>query len=468
MAQGNWGQGMAETTQEIAVHDEDGALTADFVEAVRKTLAAADGSALRKLVADLHPADLADLLENLEPGQRVLLITMLGRHFNVEALAELDENVRDELIEVLPPETIASAIRKLDTDDAIYLIEDLDRHEQQEILAKVPPEDRSAVKRGLDYPEDTAGRLMQTEFVAVPSYWTVGQTIDYLRKETELPERFVEIYVVDEGFHLRGAVPVSRILRSPRSKKIAELADEVQAVFEVTDDRDDVAYKFKQYNLVSAPVVDENNRLVGTLSVDDVVDIIQEEAEEDILHLGGVGDEEISDPVWSTIRSRFGWLFVNLLTAILASWVISLFDATIRQMVALAVLMPIVASMGGNAGTQTMTVAVRALATRELTTLNALKVVFRESAVGIINGVLFAFIVGVFAFWWFGSGQLGLVIAAAMIINLLAAALAGILIPLTLDRMQIDPAIASAVFVTTVTDVVGFFAFLGLAAIWLG
>jgi magnesium transporter len=458
---------MAETTREIAVHDEDGALTADFVDAVRKTLAAADASALRKLVADLHPADLADLLENLEPGQRVLLITMLGRHFNVEALAELDENVRDELMEVLPPETIASAIRKLDTDDAIYLIEDLDRQEQQEILAKVPPEDRSAVKRGLDYPEDTAGRLMQTEFVAVPSYWTVGHTIDYLRKETELPERFVEIYVVDEGFHLRGAVPVSRILRSPRGKKIAELTDEVQAVFEVTDDRDDVAYKFKQYNLVSAPVVDENNRLVGTLSVDDVVDIIQEEAEEDILHLGGVGDEEISDPVWSTIKSRFGWLFVNLLTAILASWVISLFDATIRQMVALAVLMPIVASMGGNAGTQTMTVAVRALATRELTTLNALKVVFRESAVGIINGVLFAFIVGAFAFWWFGSDQLGLVIAAAMIINLLAAALAGILIPLALDRMQIDPAIASAVFVTTVTDVVGFFAFLGLAAIWL-
>jgi magnesium transporter len=458
---------MAETTQEIAVHDEDGALTADFVEAVRKTLAAADAGTLRKFISELHPADLADLLENLEPGQRVLLITMLGRHFNVEALAELDENVRDELMEVLPPETIASAIRKLDTDDAIYLIEDLDRQEQQEILAKVPPEDRSAVKRGLDYPEDTAGRLMQTEFVAVPSYWTVGQTIDFLRTETELPERFVEIYVIDEGFHLSGAVPVSRILRNPRSEKIAELTDEVQAVFEVTDDRDDVAYKFKQYNLVSAPVVDENNRLVGTLSVDDVVDIIQEEAEEDILHLGGVGDEEISDPVWSTIRSRFGWLFINLLTAILASWVISLFDATIRQMVALAVLMPIVASMGGNAGTQTMTVAVRALATRELTALNALKVVFRESAVGIINGILFALIVGAFAFWWFGSGQLGLVIAAAMIINLLAAALAGILIPLALDRMQIDPAIASAVFVTTVTDVVGFFAFLGLAAIWL-
>jgi magnesium transporter len=458
---------MAETAQEIEVHDEAGALTPEFVDAVSASLAAANASTLRKLVDGLHPADLADLIENLEPGQRVLLITMLGKYFNVEALAELDEGVRDELMEVLPPETIASAIRKLDTDDALYLIEDLDREEQQEILAKVPPEDRSALRRGLDYPENTAGRLMQTEFVAVPPYWTVGQTIDHMRTEPELPEKFIEIYVTDEGFHLRGAVPASRILRHPRNKKISALTDEVPVVFKVTDDREDVAYKFKQYNLVSAPVVDENGRLVGSLMVDDVVDIIQEEAEEDILHLGGVGHEEISDTVWVTIKSRFAWLFVNLLTALLASWVISLFDATIKEMVALAVLMPIVASMGGNAGTQTMTVAVRALATRELTTVNALKVVFRESAVGLINGILFALIVGAFAFWWFGSDQLGFVIGAAMIINLLAAALSGILIPLVLDRMEIDPAISSAVFVTTVTDVVGFFAFLGLAAVWL-
>jgi magnesium transporter len=458
---------MAETAKEIEVHDEAGALTPEFVDAVSTSLAAANASTLRKLVVGLHPADLADLIENLEPGQRVLLITMLGKHFNVEALAELDEGVRDELMQVLPPETIASAIRKLDTDDALYLIEDLDREEQQEILAKVPPEDRSALRRGLDYPENTAGRLMQTEFVAAPPYWTVGQTIDHLRTEPELPEKFIEIYVTDEGFHLRGAVPVSRILRHARNKKISGLTDEVPVVFKVTDDREDVAYKFKQYNLVSAPVVDENGRLVGTLMVDDVVDIIQEEAEEDILHLGGVGHEEISDTVWVTIKARFAWLFVNLLTALLASWVISLFDATIKEMVALAVLMPIVASMGGNAGTQTMTVAVRALATRELTMVNALKVVFRESAVGLINGILFALIVGAFAFWWFGSDQLGFVIGAAMIINLVAAALSGILIPLVLDRMEIDPAISSAVFVTTVTDVVGFFAFLGLAAVWL-
>lgn len=458
---------MSETPEDVEVHDQSGALTPDFAAAVGEALSAKDVDALRKLVDELHPADLADLIESLEPGERAQLITLLGRHFNPEALAELDENVRDELMEVLPPETIASAIRKLDTDDAIYLLEDLDSQEQQEILARVPPEDRSALKRGLDFPENTAGRLMQTEFVAVPPYWTVGQTLDYMRSEPELPDKFVEIYVVDEGFHLQGAVPVSRILRHPRSEKISGMADEVPVLFKVTDERDDLAYKFKQYNLVSAPVIEENERLVGMLMVDDVVDMIQEEAEEDILHLGGVGDEQISDPVWVTIRSRFAWLFVNLLTALVASWVISFFEGTIEQMVALAVLMPIVASMGGNAGTQTMTVAVRALATRELTALNALKVVVRESAVGIINGFLFALIVGMFAFWWFGSGQLGLVIAAAMVINLIAAALSGILIPITLDRMGIDPAIASAVFVTTVTDVVGFFAFLGLAAIWL-
>lgn len=448
-------------------HAAVGALTADFLTAVRESLVAAEVDKLRKLAEGLHPADLADLIEFLEPGERVLLITMLGRSFNGEALAELDEHVRDELLEALPHETIASALRRLDTDDALYLIEDLDRQEQQEILAQVPPEDRRAIDRALDYPEDTAGRLMQAEFVAVPAYWTVGQTTDYMRTQRDLPDKFVEIYVIDEGFHLKGSMPVSRILRHPRSKKIAALVDEVSVVFNVSDSQEDVAYKFKQYNLVSAPVVDENNRLVGALMVDDVVDVIQEEAEEDILHLGGVGDEELSDSVWVIIKSRFAWLFVNLLTALLASWVISIFDATIQQMVALAVLMPIVASMGGNAGTQTMTVVVRALATRELTPLNALKVVWKESAVGLINGLLFAIIVGTFALWWFGSSQLGLVIAAAMVINLIAAALSGILVPLALDRLKIDPAISSAVFVTTVTDVVGFFAFLGLGAIWL-
>jgi magnesium transporter len=458
---------MADEVLIADIHDESGSLNPEFVEAVKNLLAASNAKRLNELLEEVHPADLADIIEALEPGERVQLISMLGRHFNVEALAELDESVRDELLENLPPDTIAAAVGNLDTDDALYLIEDLDRQEQQTILEKVSPEERRALKRGLDYAENTAGRLMQTEFVAVPPYWAVGQTIDFMRSPGDLPEKFFEIYVVDESFHLKGAIPVSRILRHARSAKIAELTDEVPVVFKVTDDQEDVAYHFKQYNLVSAPVIDESGRLVGMLMVDDVVDVIQEEAEEDILHLGGVGDEQITDPVWTTIRLRFGWLFVNLLTAVLASWVISLFGATLKQRVELAILMPIVASMGGNAGTQTMTVAVRALATRELTTLNALKVVFRESAVGLFNGLLFALIVGLFAFWWFGSNQLGIVIAASMIINLVAAALSGILIPLGLDRMNIDPAVASAVFVTTVTDVIGFFAFLGLAAMWL-
>ncbi|MBL8908868.1 MAG: magnesium transporter [Rhizobiales bacterium] len=459
---------MTETQAANAIRDEWGSLAPGYVEAVRRDLADPDPRAIRARVEGLHAADLADLIEALEQTERVRLIAMLGRSFDVEALAELDEAVRDELIEALPPEVVASAIDKLDTDDALYLIEDLDKAEQDEILAKVSQEDRVALNRALDYPENTAGRLMQTEYVAVPSFWTAGRAIEHFRTETDLPEDFVEVFVVDPTYHLVGTVPVSRILRSQPSTKISELMEQEQTVFRVTDSQEDVAYKFDQYNLVSAAVVDEDDRLVGMLMVDDVVDVIQEEAGEDILHLGGVGGgEAISDTVWQTTRSRFSWLLVNLATAILASWVISWFDATIEQMVALAVLMPIVASMGGNAGTQTMTVAVRALATRHLGPVNAMRVTLRESAVALINGLFFALIMGLFAWWWFGSDGLGMVIGAAMIINLLAAALAGILVPLALDSLDIDPAIASGVFVTTVTDVVGFFAFLGLAALWL-
>ena len=460
---------MAEKAADTELESDDApSMTGEFVDRVTEALARGEAAEVKELTADLHAADLADLIELLDPDRRVDLIHSLGSAFDVEALPELDEHVREELGEALPADTIASAVRELDTDDAVYLIEDLDSQDQQEILEKVPSEDRIALARALDYPERTAGRLMQTEFVAIPAFWTVGRTIDHLRIGRDLPESFVEIYVVDEAFHLLGSVPLSRILRNARDRMIAELMDEDYTVFRVSDDQEDIAYKFKQYNLVSAAVMDGDGRLVGMLMVDDIVDVIQEEAEEDILHLGGVGgDEELSDSVWLAIRSRFSWLLVNLVTAILASWVISLFDATIEQMVALAVLMPIVASMGGNAGTQTMTIAVRALATRDLTMLNAFRIVFRESMVGIINGLLFAVIMGVFALWWFGSGPLGLVIGAAMVINLVAAALAGILIPLALDRLDVDPAIASGVFVTTVTDCVGFFAFLGLAALWL-
>jgi magnesium transporter len=459
---------MKEAETITALRDEWGSVSPAFLDDLRSALAEAEPKRVRSLLRDLHAADLADLIEALEQPERVQLISALGRTFDVEALAELDETVRDELMEALPNDVIASAIKKLDTDDAVYLLEDLDKEEQADILAKVSREDRAALNRALEYPEHTAGRLMQTEFVAVPSIWTVGHTIDHLRTEKDLPDNFVEIYVVDPAFHLVGVVPAGKLLRTPRDKRIADIMNEEQTVFKVTDDQEDVAYKFEQYNLVSAAVTDENNRLVGMLMIDDIVDVIQEEVEEDILHLGGVGGEEtISDTVWQTTQSRFAWLFVNLGTAVLASWVISWFDATIEQMVALAVLMPIVASMGGNAGTQTMTVAVRALATRNLGPLNAMKVAIRECAVGLINGLVFALIMGLFAWWWFGSDGLGMVIGAAMVINLLAAALAGILVPLALDHFDIDPAVSSGVFVTTVTDVVGFFSFLGLAAVWL-
>ena len=459
---------MTEAADSIRSHDEWGMIDPGFVARVTGALDGGEVKAIRALTRDLHAADLADVLEAMEQADRVRLIAALGKNFDVEALAELDEAVRDELMEALPNEVIASAIKKLDTDDALYLIEDLEDDDQREILSKVSKEDRAALSRGLEYEEYSAGRLMKTEFVAVPVSWTVGKASDFIRTERQLPDEFFEVYVVDTAFHLVGTVPVSRLMRTERDKKIEAIMDDEQTVFTVTDRQDDVAYKFEKYNLVSAAVTDESGRLTGMLTADDIVEVIQEEAEETMLRLGGVGSEEtITDSVFDTTKSRFAWLFVNLLTAILASWVISLFGATLEQMVALAILMPIVASMGGNAGTQTMTVAVRALATRSLSPANALKVALREGAVGLINGLLFAVIMGLFAWAWFGSNQLGLVIAAAMVINLVAAAMAGILVPLALDHFDIDPAISSGTFVTTVTDVVGFFAFLGLAAIWL-
>jgi magnesium transporter len=459
---------MTEPQGDMRVGDEWGSIAPDYLARVEQALAEDDARQVRSLTRELHAADLADLIEHLAQSDRVKLISALGRSFDVEALVELDEDARDELMEALPNEVIASAIKKLETDDAVYLIEDMDKAEQEEILSRVSKQDRAALNRALEYPEYTAGRLMQTEFVAVPEFWSVGQTIDHIRTAKDIPEEFIEIYVIDPGFHLKGVLSLARVLRTPRDKKILSIMNDEQTVFKVTEEQADIAYKFKQYNLVSAAVIDERGRIVGSLMVDDIVDVIQEEAEDDILHLGGVDSEEaITDSVWQTTRLRFWWLVVNLATAILASWVISWFGGTIKQMVALAILMPIVASMGGNAGTQTMTVAVRALATRNLGPLNAMRVTLRECSVGLINGVLFAVIVGLFSWWWFGSDKLGLVIAAAMVINLLAAALAGILVPLTLDRFDIDPAIASGTFVTTVTDVVGFFAFLGLAAVWL-
>ncbi len=458
---------MQETQQEPQVHAPQGGLLPDFVHSVEAALEAGDAKAARELTLGLHEADLADLIELLHPEERSALITALGKDFNVATLSELDEAARDQVIEALPATDVARALRELDSDEAVYLLEDLEESEQQAILDKLPRAERAALKRSLEYPEDSAGRLMQIDYIAVPPFWSVGQTIDYMREDENLPDSFTEIYVVDPKHHVIGAVALNRLLRTKRPVKIEEITNKDVRIIPAHQDQEDVAREFERYDLVSAPVVDENQRMVGVVTADDIVEVIQEEAEEDIHLLGGVGAESIGDTVLHTTRGRFTWLLFNLATALLASMVIGLFEATIEQMVALAVLMPIVASMGGNAGTQTMTVAVRALATRSLGRVNALRVVTREAVVGLLNGLMFAAIMGAVAIYWFGNDTLGLVIAAAMIVNLLAAALAGILVPLGLAAFGLDPAIASTVFVTTVTDVVGFFAFLGMAAIWL-
>ena len=439
----------------------------ELAPAIAEALAAHDEARIRSVLANLQAPDLADLIEFLEPPQRVALVESLGAAFDPEALSELDEGVRDQLLRDLPQATVAKAVAELETDDAAYVLENLDANQRQEILAQIPSIDRAALERNLEYPEETAGRLMQTDFVAVPPFWTVGQVIDHMRDAEELPETFSDIYVVDPTYHVLGGVDLSRLLRTKREVAVDTIMDPTRHVVLATADQEEMARQFERYDLKSAPVVDANKRLVGVVTVDDVVDVIEEEAEEDILRLGGVGDESVADNVLNIVRNRFSWLFINLGTALLSASVIKLFDATIDQMVALAVLMPIVASTGGNAATQTMTVTVRALATRELGPLNTARVIGREASVGLINGLVFAAIMGSVVLLWFGVGRLGLVIAAAMICNFMAAALAGILIPLTLTRAGFDPAVASGVFVTMVTDVVGFFAFLGLATLWL-
>lgn len=452
----------------LEIYDHDGVIRSDYLASIGAAIADRDVLFLKQHVAGLHESELGDLIESLQPEQRHALVRLLGDDFDFTALTEVDEAIRLDIVEDLPNDKIAEALGELDSDDAVYILEDMDEKDQQEILSKLPFTERIHLRRSLKYPEDTAGRRMQTEFVAVPPFWSVGQTIDYMREDDDLPDSFSQIFVIDPTFRLLGAVDLDRILRSKRETRIEDIMHESSRPIPATMDQEEAAQLMGQYDLLSAAVVDENDRLVGVLTIDDVVDVIQEEAEEDIKRLGGVGDEELSDDVASTVQSRFPWLLVNLGTAVLASLVIGIFDATIEQMVALAVLMPIVASMGGNAGTQTLTVTVRALATRDLDIYNAARIIRRETAVGLINGVVFAVIVAVLAFLWFGNIQLGYVIGLAMIINMLAAGLAGILLPLLLDKIGVDPAIASAVFVTTVTDVVGFFAFLGLAGWWFG
>ncbi len=441
-------------------------LAPSFVNAVSDALEQGDTDTARRATLELKEADLADLIEFLRPDLRGALIAALGPDVPAEMFSELQEPIRDELIKEMPADQLAAVVGELDSDDAVYLLEDLEESEQIEILSKVSRIDRARLRRSLDYPEDTAGRIMQADFVAVPPFWSVGQTIDYMREAHDLPDSFSELYVIDPAFHLIGTVPLSFLLRSRRPKLISEITNTEVQTFSALQDQEQVARDFERYNLLSAPVVDEDQRLVGIITADDVVEVVQEEAGEDIFRLAGVGDEGITENFVQITGRRFTWLFINLLTAIFASIVIGLFDATLQQQVALAILMPIVASMGGNAGTQTMTVAVRALAMKDITAVNTLRVVGRELAVGLINGLVFALLLAVAVLIWFGSGELGLIIAAAMIVNMFAAALSGILIPILLDKMGVDPAIASSVFVTTVTDVVGFFAFLGLATLW--
>src|SRR6476469_2748745 len=459
----------ASVLDRLPPRDEHGEIREEFVDEITRAIRASETPFLRAVVAELHEADLGDLIAALSPDDRVSLVELTGADFDFSALNEVDDAVREEILEELEPETVAEGVRELESDDAVELLEGLDEEDQEEILEKLPPSERDALERSLLYPENSAGRRMQSEFIAVPPDWTVGQAFDYMRDTPDLPGRFYEIYVVDAAKRWQGAVPLDVLLRSRRPVPLAELIEEDRRRVSVGDAQEEVARLFGKYNLVAAPVVDAQVRLVGVITIDDVVDVIEEEADEEIKALGGVtSDEELSDSVWTIARARFNWLLVNLATAFLASSVLGLFEGQLEKMVALAVLAPIVASQGGNAATQTMTVAVRALATRELGSNNALRVIIREVLVGLVNGLAFAIITGVAAVAWFKIPGLGVVIGLAIICNLVAGALGGILIPMVLERVRADPAVASGTFVTTVTDVVGFFSFLGIATLWFG
>lgn len=448
--------------------EDDYTLDEGTVTAILKAAEAADAEALAALSEPLHAADIADLLEQIGPADRRAVLRLWPGGIDGEVLSELDESIREEVIEYLPREVLAEAVRELDSDDVVDLIEDLEAPQQEIILDALEDADRAAVEQSLTYPEYSAGRLMQREVVTAPAFWTVGQAIDFLRTAEWLPDQFYHVILVDPRHRPVGYVTLGKLLSSRREVMLTAITEDSFRTISVMQEEGDVAYAFNQYHLISAPVVDEDDRLVGVITIDDAMAVLDEEHEEDVLLLAGVGEESaISDGVLATLRQRTPWLAVNLVTANIAAWVISQFSGTIEAVVALAALMPIVASMGGIAGTQSLAVAVRALATKDLTRANARRVVLREAAVGLINGVLFAAImagVGVLAF---GSPLLGGVIAMALVINLLVAALAGILVPLTLDRFDLDPALASGTFVMTMTDVVGFFAFLGLATVVL-
>ena len=442
-------------------------LTSEAYEAISELVRAQDRAALLADLDARHEADIAEIITVLAPDLRTSLLQLVGDALEPEVFAELDDAVRDDVLEVVDTDTVVYTVQQLDSDDAVFVLEDMDDDERQEVLDQIPQTDRLVLERALDFPEESAGRLMQSAFISVPPYWSVGKTIDYLRDAEDLPDDFLEIYIIDPTYTPIGVVHLAEMLRAQRVRPMEELQHDDFYIIQAKTDREEVALLFERYNLFTAPVVDDDQRLIGVITADDVFEVIAEEAGEDILRLGGVGDEAVTDTVLDTARGRASWLFLNLLTAIAASLVIGLFDASIEKMVALAVLMPIVASMGGNAGTQTLTITVRALATQELLPVNAARLVYREFGVGLLNGMVFAIITGIIGGVWFGDNLLGLVLAAAMIVNLVVAALAGILIPISLNRFNIDPALASSVFVTTVTDVIGFFAFLGFATIFL-
>lgn len=449
------------------IEDEEG-LPRNLVSEVLEAVDGEQATVLDALLDPLHPADIADLMEQIDEGERLSLLRLWKGGMDGEILSELGDDLREEVIDTLGPVELAEAVRDLESDDVVDLVEDLGADQQEQILDALDAGDRVAVEKALAYPEESAGRLMQVEVVRAPSYWTVGEAIDFLRASEDLPEYFYHVVLVDPRMKPVGHVTLGRLLGAAREIPLTELMEDLFRTFRVDQDEEDVAYAFNQYHLISAPVVDENDRLIGVITIDDAMVVLDEEHEEDILRLAGVdGESSLTDKVIATTKRRFPWLAVNLVTAILASMVISMFEEVIAGLVALAVLMPIVASMGGNAGTQSLTVAVRSIATKDLTGANVWRVIRREVLVGLVNGVIFAVVMGIVGFAWFGQPMLGVVIALAMVINMVVAGLAGTGIPVVLERMGVDPALASGAFVTTVTDVVGFFAFLGLAAVIL-
>jgi magnesium transporter len=462
------GQGPEREPREADEVDPVYERTSQLLEIVRHALAGNDVARIDAIADSEHAADIAHLLEQLNGDERRLFIEITRHVLDPEMLTHLDETVREEVLEYLTPHEVAQAVVELDSDDAVDILEDLDEEQKRQILERIPPEERALIEEGLTFPEESAGRLMQRELVAVPSYWTVGETIDFLRAAGELPDDFYDLFLVDPAHKPVGSVPLSRVIRNRRNVKLADIMETNLRAIPAEMDQEAVAHLFRSYSLVSAPVVDEAGRLLGVITVDDVVHVIDEEAEEDLMSLAGVGDTDFHAPTMETAWRRLRWLVVTLVNTLIAATVISQFDATIEQLVALAILMPIVAAMGGNAGMQVVTVTVRALATRDLTPgSNIFRVVLKELLVAAMNAAVFAVIMGTIAAVWFDNPALGAVLAVAMIFNMLWAGLAGTLIPLTLSRLGMDPAISAGPFLTTTTDVLGFFSFLGLATLFL-